>query len=791
MPLSKQKPIRILIAEDFHAETEALLRELMDAEMHFSHEIAHSEDQFSAQLVHFKPDIILSPYSLKTTNAVKLLSLSRQQGNFSPFILLAYDLSEDIAIELLAQGMEDYVLRSTIKRLPVAIKKALQRHATQLELLRSEARLRNSEESLRNMLRNAPIPVAMFDLNMNYLVVSDTWLKQENKTEAALLGKNHYNVVPELAERWRKVHQKCLGGAHQESEQETIKWANGKRQVIRWKMNPWYNAEGKVGGTVLFMEDISVKTAAIEAVAKNQKLLGLGEKIGKSGSFELNLKTGEKTWSKNLYHITGFEPGITITDEMYAAQVHPDDRAQFIQELAQIVKSKQTFSTEYRFIRPDNEQEVTLRVASTFLKNDQGKNDRLLGTVTDVTEHQDLASALKKSQASLLLAQSIAKIGSWELHPETLELWWSDQMYRVYEIEPEQLSLEYVHSLTHPDDVGKYEKGFENVLKNKPTYFTYRIISPKTGKVKFVQGVGKIIYDSEGKAINITGTLQDVTETKTVERELLEKEQVFREMAENIDGVFWLTDWKSNKVLYISPQYERIYGQTQKSLYENSKSWTKAIHPKDLERVRTNFAKNAPLGTYDEEYRLCLKDGTVRWVRDRAFPIYDEFGNASRMAGISEDITQRKKDHDQIETLSLVASETINGVLIQDADGNIIWCNKGFTVLTGFSINETKGKRPWSFLKGEETNLELAKEAFQSMKEGSAFTSNNIIYKKDGTPIWVTVLNLPIMDDNNQLAKIVSIGTDITEVRSLRETQVKLSQEIEALRARLNAQNKK
>jgi PleD family two-component response regulator len=129
-------PIKLLIAEDFHPETEALLRELTDVDFNFLYVVVQDETGFEKQLYKFKPDVILCPYSLPTTNAVKLLGVARKNGVNAPLILLVYDLSEDIAIDLLGEGIEDYILRSTIKRLAVAIRKALQRKKTELKLVR-------------------------------------------------------------------------------------------------------------------------------------------------------------------------------------------------------------------------------------------------------------------------------------------------------------------------------------------------------------------------------------------------------------------------------------------------------------------------------------------------------------------------------------------------------------------------------------------------------------------------------------------------------------------------------
>lgn len=171
--METMEPIRIIIYEDFHAETESVIREFEDSELRILPKVVTSTDGFKSALRTFKPDVILSPYSLTNTNAIKLLSMARKEGCTAPFILLAFDLSEDIAIDLLGAGIEDYVMRSTLKRLPVAVKKALQRHKIQLELMLSELRLRASEASLREAQKIAKVGSWEWDIATGQVNWSD------------------------------------------------------------------------------------------------------------------------------------------------------------------------------------------------------------------------------------------------------------------------------------------------------------------------------------------------------------------------------------------------------------------------------------------------------------------------------------------------------------------------------------------------------------------------------------------------------------------------------------------
>ncbi len=127
------------------------------------------------------------------------------------------------------------------------------------------------------------------------------------------------------------------------------------------------------------------------------------------------------------------------------------------------------------------------------------------------------------------------------------------------------------------------------------------------------------------------------------EQALRESEERFRQLAENItESVFWMSDPTALKMLYVSPAYERIWGRSCQSLYANFMEWIEAIHPEDRQHVHTNFFEHSLQGDYDEEYRIIRPDGSIRWIRDRGFPIQDRVGVPYRVVGIAEDITERK-----------------------------------------------------------------------------------------------------------------------------------------------------
>jgi PAS domain S-box-containing protein/putative nucleotidyltransferase with HDIG domain len=165
-----------------------------------------------------------------------------------------------------------------------------------------------------------------------------------------------------------------------------------------------------------------------------------------------------------------------------------------------------------------------------------------------------------------------------------------------------------------------------------------------------------------GRTEGVVLAVEDVTARKWAEESLREGEKRFRQLAENIHDVFWMTDIPELRVLYVSPAYEETWGRTCQSLYEQPLSWIDSVHPDDRGTVIAHVEqlRRGEIGV--TEYRVVRPDGSVRWIRDRAFPIEDQAGNVYRLAGLAEDVTERKRAEDEIRRLNGHLKRRLQGI---------------------------------------------------------------------------------------------------------------------------------
>jgi PAS domain S-box-containing protein len=186
---------------------------------------------------------------------------------------------------------------------------------------------------------------------------------------------------------------------------------------------------------------------------------------------------------------------------------------------------------------------------------------------------------------------------------------------------------------------------FPIVIEGRPwgvmEFFSHEVREPDEALLQIVLAVGSQI----GQFIRRMET----------ERALLESEEQFRQLAGHIPQVFWICDARRHSAIYVSSAFREITGLDPEMLKTRAHGWLDAVHPDDRKEL-IEARKAAASGNYDQTFRIVKPDGSIRWVRDRAFPVFDAKGDVYRIAGISEDITERKAAEERLAQLAHLMS---------------------------------------------------------------------------------------------------------------------------------------
>lgn len=532
----------------------------------------------------------------------------------------------------------------------------------------AEEQLLRHREQLQSFIEHAPLSIAMFDRDMGYLAYSHRWLEDFGWGRDSLVGLNHYQLNPDLPERWKNNHRRCLAGETLKNDGERWLRADGSESWLRWAIVPWRDEAGEIGGIIISSEDISERRRIQTDLAMSRaRLAGIIDSamdaiisLDERQQIHIFNPAAERMFGYRAEEMLG--QGI---DRLIPAGLRETHRQHLAAFSTEGVTSRDMASLgELHALRSDGTE---FPIEASISKASVGEEQFFTVILRDISERKRANEALREREDDLKRAQAVAHIGSWRLDVRRNELTWSEENHRIFGIPPgTPMTYETFLACVHPDDRAQVDRMWQAGLQGAPYDIDHRLLVK--GRVKWVRERAELEFDADRKLIGGFGITQDITDIRAAEQALRESEERFQLSAEIGRSGTW--DWNvTTGAVFWSRGHFEILGYCLDEVRPSYQAWINRVHPEDRAFVDTEIRRcmESPC-EYTAEFRVVWPDDSVHWMSARGRFEYDEQGFCQRMLGVMAEVTSlkqaelalREADQRKDEFLAMLAHELRN-----------------------------------------------------------------------------------------------------------------------------------
>jgi len=592
------KQLRVLIIEDSEDDALLLLRELRNGGYEPVVERVETPEAMKAALEKKEWDLIISDYVLPKFSGLAALAIIKESGLDLPFIIVSGNIGEDIAVEAMKAGAHDYIIKGNLKRLVPAVERELREAEVRRERKLAEEKIRLASAYNRSLIEASMDPLVTIAADGKITDVNAATEKVTGYSREQLIGTDFltYFMEPAKAE---SGYQKAFSEGSVKDYPLEIRHRDGHVTPVLYNASVYRDGAGKVVGVFAAARDITAIREAENRIATSNEVLRLfSRSLSRKEYLDSVVKLVQK-WctcrcvgirvldehSKAPYEsYTGFSDQFwelenwlsTEKDECICIRIikeRPDPH-----ESPVITPHGSFYSNNALAFVEGLTKEQKRRYRGTCLRNgfasvavvpvrhreamlgalhiaDERKGKVPLKIVEFVESISPLIGealyrfsiedelrrnyeALQRSEKSLAEAQRSASMGNWDWDLETNELHWSDEVYRIFGLDPQQFEKTYVAFLNyiHPDDRESVKKAINDALYDRQPYSLEHRIVLDDGTLKVVHEQGEVTYANE-EPVRMVGTVQDITERKIQEEKLRNSREQLRSLSAHLHSV--------------------------------------------------------------------------------------------------------------------------------------------------------------------------------------------------------------------------------------------------------------
>lgn len=482
------------------------------------------------------------------------------------------------------------------------------------------------------------------------------------------------------------------------------------------------------------------------------------------GTWDVNILTAKVKWSTQHEELFGLEPSTFDGKlETFFTYVHPEDREALTRTVDRVIQTRSIYQHDYRIIWADGSVRWIESRGQVFY-DQAGQAVRMAGTVMDITQRKQVEVSLQNSSRQLRAI--------FDTEPECVKILTTDGVLldmnaaglAMLEADSlEQVLGHCVCPIVVPEYQGAFINFLQQVIKEKSGILEFEIKGLR-GTRRWLESHAVVLQSDEEASTGILAVTRDITEHKRIEQALRQSEEKFRQLAETIEEVFWMSNTKLNQMLYVSPAYKQLWGRSCESLYANPRSFVEAIHPEDRPKMVALLSQNVK--TFEIEYRVIQPDGSMRWILDRGFPVYNEFGEVYRRAGVAQDITKRKQAEVELreseQRYASLAEAAPVGIFRTDAQGNCVYVNDRWCQIAGLKLDVAKGTG-WIQAIHPADRDQIVTEWERAAQKDLPFRMEYRFQRHNGDVTWVFGQAVAERAINGELVGYIGTITDISD----------------------------
>ncbi|SHE34237.1 PAS domain S-box-containing protein [Mariniphaga anaerophila] len=399
---------------------------------------------------------------------------------------------------------------------------------------KAEEQLKYSHELMRYIIENMNSAVAVHDRDMNYVYVSKQYYKQYNLKEEDIIGKHHYEVFPDLPQKWRDVHQQVLKGEVLKADRDPFFRGDGSLEWIKWECRPWFESDQSIGGLIVYSEVITSQVKAQEKLRERERQLS--SMVDNLPGFVYRCKN-DKEWtmmymSDQCKKITGYFPKDFINNKKisFNSIIKPEFQEEVFSGWETALKNNSTFEGEYQIITASNKT-IWIWERGSGVYDAEGDLIFLEGYIEDITRRKTMEKEVAESEMKYRhLTENISDV-----------VWSSDLNFQMTYVSPSIEKMMGEPAAVHlkktteekypPESIKKImailDEEIESVKTNtadKKRSRQFEVERYKAdGSKIWVEMNISLIRDKNGTPTGFQGVMRDVNERKKAETELKEK----------------------------------------------------------------------------------------------------------------------------------------------------------------------------------------------------------------------------------------------------------------------------